>query len=81
MNQLSTGSRTCVPCPMGTWADISHTKCIPCGSSDCSTCNTISSGLCFNTPLPTVSTQFQFYNEYYISSLYLCQVYSSNSKS
>ena len=36
------GSRACVPCPEGTWADGSGFRCVECGVEDCGACSPVS---------------------------------------
>ena len=77
MDQSSSGQRTCVSCPLGTWADSSKSSCVPCGVSDCSICtgSKVVGEVCFTTDLSLPPTQpFSFYTEFYSFALELCNV-------
>ena len=37
------GSRSCVACPEGTWADPTGFQCVPCGVNNCQQCSSVGS--------------------------------------
>ena len=77
MDQSSSGQRTCVSCPIGTWADSSKSLCVPCGVSDCSICtgSKVVGEVCFTSDLSLPPSQpFSFYTEFYSFALELCNV-------
>lgn len=74
----SHGSRECVPCPPGTWADQSDFSCVECGVDNCSTCLDDVNGRCFPSsllplPSPPSPPPFDYYDQHFTTGVGACR--------